>query len=288
MTEKVIRECRICGLEKECEPGRWQCTDCRVAANRQRNHATGRHKPGRQRNFRQHAEIQGVLDGKNSWVTCSKCETMKRYQPKANGKGGRGWKSLVCADCSNALMAEFRAARKAEGARSGVCSNCGAVGEFEDGLQCKACVRARGAAYLRERRAAGKGERVFFQAHSKVCRKCAQRCRVAGFWEGDICPPCVKSRSKRNRLKLRARMIRAGEWQCSACQTIQPVDAKATGWAGQRCPPCHRAQANEYQRQRYEELKKDKGFVESKRKRYREWYHRKKAEEQGDSRSSGG
>ena len=251
MIEAGIRECRICGLEKECRKGRRECKDCAREIRREHTHRSGKHIEGRQRNHRQRREIQGVLDGKNSWVTCSECRQMKRFQPTASGKG-KGWRSLVCPDCTAQYMAEWRAAKQAEWPRFGPCSKCGAEGEYANGLQCKACFRAHQNDYSQTRRKGGKdGWRVYLPAHSRICKRCRNRCRIAGFWRGETCPVCCqkddKATAKRYRKELRERMVSAGEWTCSQCHQVQPVEDGAKGWLGQKCPPCSRA----YQRQRY-------------------------------------
>lgn len=73
-------------------------------------------------------------------------------------------------------------------------------------------------------------------------------------------------------------MVKAREWQCSTCGQLQPVDDGGRGWAGEKCPPCQRVASSAYQQKRYQQKKNDKKFVESKRARYREWYHRQKGE----------
>ena len=295
MTQSVIRECRICGLEKPCRPGRRQCKDCDAAYRREWAERTRRHVPGRQRNYRQHAEIEGVLDGNNSWVTCSTCRQMKLYKPKANGKGGKGWKALQCADCTAAAAREFRAAKKEQPTSSGVCSKCGKTGPYENGRQCKPCFRSHGAAYQRTRRADGKGKPVEIPAHSRICGKCHNRCRIAGVWQGDTCPVCWKKaesiRAKKKRAELKSRMTSAGEWTCNECHAVKPVEDGAKGWQGQKCPECQRAKA----RARYHEVLKDNPEYKRKKKaRHRRDYERRKfravqdAKNQGATRSTGG
>ena len=96
---------------------------CLTVKRREWAERTRRHVPGRQRNYRQRAEIKGVLGGKGSWVTCSKCGIMKRYQPRPSGKGGKGgkgWKSLMCPSCTSEYMAAYRAdARRREREQQG-------------------------------------------------------------------------------------------------------------------------------------------------------------------------
>lgn len=180
----TTRTCRDCGLEKLYiadgrGPDRWhglRCPECANAERKRLYDASGKHVPGRKRFYRQRAEIAAVQDGNSHWVTCSQCMQMKRYQPKASGKGGVGWRSLKCPDCSNSYARQWKATYQKPS--SGICSECGAVGEYRQGNRCADCVRRHNAAYLRERRAAGKN---YVAAHSsKICRKCRQRCPVAG------------------------------------------------------------------------------------------------------------
>ena len=256
MADRVSRECRVCGLERECRKGRRVCVLCERIQQKHWIARTRRHVPGRRRNWRQHAEIKGVIDGKTSWVTCSKCKVMKLYRPRLDGKGGIGWRGLQCADCTAAAAREWRAAQKQQAPRSGPCSKCGVQGEYENGIQCKACFRAHAAAYMRQLRADGREAPKALPAHSRICGKCRNRCRVAGVWKGDTCPPCWKKaesiRAKKKRQDLKRRMVSAGEWECSECHQVKPVDEEATGWAGQKCPPCQRLR----QRARYAQKRK--------------------------------
>ena len=303
MSESVLRECRDCGLEKlyiadgkgaDAWKGR-RCPECAKAERKRQYDTSGKHVPGRQRNFRQHREIKGVLSGANFWVTCSACRQMKRYQPRPSGKGGIGWRGLQCADCSNAYARQYRAARQAEGPRSGPCSKCGQEGPLENGRQCKSCFRAHQAAYVQGRRGKGKdGWRVHLPAHSRRCKRCRNRCRVAGWWRGSLCPDCCqrddRAGAKKYRQNLRAQMISAGEWLCSACKEIQPVEDGAKGWQSQKCPEC----AREYQRARYhEKLKHNPEYRARKLQRSRSYETRRAlavqdAGNQDATRSSGG
>ena len=291
MGETITRLCRTCGLEGECRPGRWQCKSCDALARKEWVERTGRHVTGRRRNWRQHAEVQGVENGKTSWVTCSTCGQLKRYRPRPSGTGGVGWKALQCPDCTATKAREWRAAQKAEEPRSGPCSKCGQEGPYENGNQCRACFRAHAAEYVKERRAEGKGKPVTIPAHSKICGKCKQRCRVAGEWRGDVCPLCWKKaesiRAKRKRKELKQRMVNAGEWRCRQCGQVQPVDRTAKGWQGQKCPPCSRARA----RARYHEVDKTNPDYQRKKKaRHRRDYQRRlaRAAQDADSGPSAG
>ena len=288
------RQCRDCGLEKLWiadgkGADRWhgrRCPECARAERKRLYDASGKHVPGRQRKYRQHAEVNAVLNGTTAWVTCSRCKQMKLFKPNAKGDGV-GWRNLVCPDCSNQYVRQWKADKQAEGARSGVCSKCGQEGEYRQGKRCAGCVRAHNAAHLRTRRADGKTGRQYLPAHStRVCKACKNRCRVAGTWVDGNCPPCVKRTQKSNRKELRQRMVKAGEWECSGCHQVQPVEDGGKGWQGQKCPPCHRAHVNAYQRKRYQTLKDDPDFIKAKRRRYRDHYQRVKGKKANHSPSA--
>ena len=276
MADTLFRECRTCGLEKPCRSGRRQCVDCEAQARKAWAERSGKHVPGRQRNYRQRREIAAVPVGESRPVSCTSCGIMRWFQKLPNGKG-KGWRGLQCPDCSNEYARQHRAKQKEQGKGYGKCSKCGVEAEYANGNQCSDCVRSRNAAYQRQRRKEGKGGGVHLPAHSRICGKCRQRCRVGGVWRvADVCPPCWKKaesvRAKGKRAELKARMVSAGAWRCQQCEQTKPVDEKATGWAGQKCPPCQR----EYQRARYnEKLKHDPGYRRKKLARSREYEARR-------------
>ena len=271
------RECGYC-FESKPVSDKWRgrrCPECARAARQDHYQRTGKHRPGRLRNYGQRAEIAGVLQGATSWVTCSACRQMRHYRPRPDGKGV-GWRSLVCPSCVSEYMAAYRAAKKDKGGKAGPCSKCGQEGEYRHGNRCASCVRKHHAEYMRSRRKAGKGGLVHILAHSKICGKCRQRCRESGQWDGDTCPNCRKSAAKKGRQNLRARMVDAGEWRCTGCNQVQPVDDGGKGWSGQKCPGCQRAHTREYQRRRYNEvLKHDKEFRAKKLQRSRAYEKRR-------------
>ena len=289
MAESVLRQCRVCLLERPCRPGRRQCKDCATNARKARYDASTKHVTGRRRNYRQRAEIKGVLSGATSWVSCTQCSQMRLFKPRPDGKGGKGWRGFQCADCSRKYMAAYRAKEKAEGVTSGPCSGCGVVGEYRQGRRCADCVKGAAAAYQRSRRAVGKGKPVYQQAHSKICQRCNQRCRESGYWQGDTCPLCVKktakSDGKKRRAELREKMIQAGEWECHQCHQVQPVEDGGRGWNSQKCPACSR----KYQRQRYhEKLKHNPEYRRKKLKRSRAYDRKRAAARKAEIRGAGG
>ena len=243
MAEWTLRECRTCGLEKPCPPNRRQCRDCNSAQHLEWSHRTGKHRPGRQAYYRQHAEIRGAKEGATSWVSCRKCGLMKLYRLRSDGKGGKGWKRLACPDCSNAAAREYTAKRKAEGVRSGLCSKCHQEKPYHNGRQCRECFNAQRNAY---RRATGKGKRQPMPTYTpgrepfKRCSGCRKSKLHTGQWSANQCPACVKASNKKSRAALRQRMIEAGEWECVTCHQVQTVEDGARGWMSAKCPECTR------------------------------------------------
>ena len=245
----ATRVCKECEDEKPFIPSEWHgrlCRPCDVRLKRERNNARKKHTPGRRRNWRQRAEIAAVLTGNSSWVTCTSCGLMQTYRPKANGKGGRGWRNLKCPKCVSVKGKERREVLKAQPTRSGPCSVCGQEGEYREGRRCVNCVRQWRNAYMRGRNRALPVPPKYIpnREEYKACGSCKKRkVYIDGRgWYGTTCGDC----RKRFRRKAEAnRKAKIAEWRATAapvqCQKCGAVKLYGKGWSYETCDTCTRA-----------------------------------------------